>query len=141
MKLLVAFVLAAVCLPVALGVDCVGGTAPEPTYPCDCGTATPKKACAQGDTCDPAADSGKGECKPAAPEDGADTPLRCQEKDGKLMPSATICDDKIPSKVCESFFNATAADKRSENCDIPGTFLLQTVEAIRSNGNPLKRRS
>lgn len=123
MELAIAISVIAFCLATALGANpaCTGDKKKEATVPCDCGTTEPKKACAQGDACDPAADGGKGECKPAADDDAADAPLRCQEKDGKLMPSATVCEDKIPTKVCASFFNSTAADKRSENCDIPGT--------------------
>lgn len=50
--------------------------------------------------------------------------LRCQSRDGSLLPSATICQNKIDKATCEAVFGVASGqqngDKRPEKCDLPG---------------------
>lgn len=39
--------------------------------------------------------------------------LRCQNKDGAFLPSATICADKLDSKICENIFVGGASSGSS----------------------------
>ena len=57
---------------------------------------------------------------PPAPTTAAPGDLRCQEDDGTMMPSATVCDDDLSAATCTALFGAQVAPtatSRSPNCD------------------------
>ncbi|KAH7711343.1 Protein F35E8.7 [Aphelenchoides avenae] len=106
-----------------LAVACIiaGQVCEQAKAPCDCGKAQPTPIkCQGGQTCDPTGgNTNDGACTDPANSGGSGIPpapqalLRCQNKDGAFLPSATICADKLDSKICENIFVGGASSGSS----------------------------
>ncbi|KAH7695036.1 hypothetical protein AAVH_37910, partial [Aphelenchoides avenae] len=109
---------------------------------CECNSES-GELCFQGQTCEPGGNEGKGSCKAGVVQTGpkpsgggggssggsggsngaggydGEGPLRCQSGDGSLLPSATICEDRVDGNVCRTVFSGDGAGVRSSKCDLP----------------------
>ncbi|KAH7711345.1 hypothetical protein AAVH_21343 [Aphelenchoides avenae] len=80
---------------------------------CECGA--PTKKCTKGQICELAAQTCKQPPQNGNAQQGGQNgnapaaPLRCQDKNGSFLPSATICTDKLGSDICSKIFDAGAS--------------------------------